>query len=316
MDPTMVLSCGVALGVLVIFLGAALVIGRPKVALESRIDEYAARAVIAEAEEKKKSPERGRSRRGVPANLAQYLRTELVRADLALTVTEYIFINIGATLLGFALAYLIFRGNLLLALLGMLAGFYAPTAYIRYLQRRRLAAFSNQIDNTLVLLANAMRSGYGLMQAIETVGKQIPPPSSEELGRVVREFALGVPMETALANLLRRNPSTDLDLVITAIEVNHDAGGNLSEVLDTIASTIRDRVRIAGEIRALTSQQRFSAVVLTLLPAIIGLIIFAMNPDYMSPLWQNTCGLWMLGLGLVLMILGNLVIRRILAVQF
>ncbi len=316
MGPISVLSCTVALGILVIFSGLAVAFGKSKATLEKRIDEYAALASIAQAEEKKKAPAGVRSRGGAPASLAQYLRTELARADLALTVSEYVVTNIITTLLGFALAFVIFRGNLFLAFLGLLAGFYAPTAYVRYSQRKRLAAFGIQLENTLVLLANALRSGYGLMQAIETVGKQVPPPTSEELGRVVREFALGVPTETALANLLRRNPSTDLDMVITAIDVNHETGGNLSEVLDTIAMTIRDRLRIAGEIRALTAQQRFSAFVLTFLPAILGLVLFAMNPDYMSVLWQNNCGLAMLGTGVVLMIIGNFIIRRIIAVQF
>jgi len=316
MSPISVLSCSVALGIFVVFLGLALVVGRRKAALERRIDEYAAVASFAQAQEKKKAPAGGRSRGGAPASLDQYLRTELARADLALTVTEFILMNVVTTVLGFVLAFVIFRGNLLLAFLGVLVGFYGPTAYVRYSQGRRLAAFGNQIENTLVLLANGLRSGYGLMQAIEMVGKEVPPPTSEELGRVVREFALGVPTETALANLLRRNPSIDLDLVITAIDVNHETGGNLSEVLDTIASTIRDRVRIAGEIRALTAQQRFSAFVLTFLPAILGLVLFAMNPDYMSVLWQNTCGLVMLGTGLALMIIGNLIIRRIIAIRF
>jgi len=316
MGPISILSFSVALGIFVIFLGLVLIVGRRKEALEKRIDEYAALAAIAQAEERKKAPVGGRPRRGTPASLDQYLRTELARADLAVTVPEFMVINAVTTVLGFGLAFVIFRGNLLLAFLGILVGFYAPTAYVRYSQGRRLAAFGNQIENMLVLLANALRSGYGLMQAIEMVGKQVPPPTSDELGRVVREFALGVPTETALANLLRRNPSTDLDLVITAIDVNHETGGSLSEVLDTIASTIRDRVRIAGEIRALTAQQRFSAFVLTFLPAILGLVLFAMNPEYMSILWQNTCGLVMLGTGLVLMIVGNIVIRRIMAVNF
>lgn len=316
MDPISVLSCAVALGVLITFAGLAMVVGRSRVALENRIDEYAALTAIAQVEEKKKASPGGRSQSGVSGSLSQYLRTELARADLSVTVTEFISINLASTVLGFVLAYAIFQGNLILGFFGLLAGFYAPTAYVRYSQGKRLAAFDAQIENTLVLLANALRSGYGLMQAIEQVGKQVPAPTSEELGRVVREFALGVPTETALANLLRRNPGTDLDLVITAIDVNHTTGGNLSEVLDVIANTIRDRIRIAGEIRALTAQQRFSALILTFLPAILGLVLFAMNPEYMSILWQNSCGLWMLGVGVVFMIIGNIIIRRLIAIQF
>ncbi len=315
MDPTLALSCLLALGILTTFLGIGLIVGKPKVALEKRIDDYAALVSAEQFEEKKKS-EDGRSKSGTRGGLAKYLRGELARADLAFTVTEYIFLNIMTTLLGLLLTYVIFRGNLLLTLLGALGGFYAPTAFLRYSQGRRRAAFSSQIENTIVLLANALRSGYGLMQAIESVGKQVPPPTSQELERVVRESALGVPMETALANLSRRNPSVDLEIVITAINVSRVTGGKLADVLDAIASTIRDRVRLAGEIHALTSQQRFSAIILTLLPGFLGLVLFALNPDYFAPLWRTTCGLALLGMGLVLIVIGNLIIRRIITLQY
>ena len=316
MDSTLILACGVALGVLTIFLGLGLLIGKRQVPLENRIDEYAQVATAARTQEKEKIPEGRRVKRLAPANLDKYLKDELARADLAFTVTEYIFLNIITTVLGLILGYAIFRENFLLAFLGMIAGFYAPTAYVRYSQGNRCAAFSNQIENTLVLLANSLRSGYGLMQAIESVSKQVPPPASEEFGRVVREFALGVSMDRALDNLLIRNPSVDLELLITAINVSRLSGGNLAEIIDTITSTIRERVRLTGEIHALTAQQRFSAAILTFLPGVLGLILFAVNPDYFSPLWQNSCGLAILGTGLVLIIIGNLVIRRIIAIEY
>jgi tight adherence protein B len=139
---------------------------------------------------------------------------------------------------------------------------------------------------------------------------------SEEFGRVVHEYGLGVPLEAALGNLLKRNPSTDLDLTITTINVSHATGGKLAEVLDKIAGTIRDRMRVASEIRAMTSQQRLSALILTFLPAVVGLIVFAMNPDYLAPLWQSSCGLALLGAGVLLVIMGNIVIKRVIEIQY
>jgi tight adherence protein B len=314
MDPIIFLSCVIAVGILSMSLGLSLIIGRPRGSLQNRIDEYAVQVAAAEEENKKKAA--GGRLNGIAPGLGQYLRTELARADLRLTVTEYIFMNMVTTIVGLALAYVIFHENLLLTLAGGLVGFYAPRAYVQSSQGRRLAAFNNQLENTIVLLANALRSGYGLLQAIETVSKQVPAPMSEELGRVVREFALGVPLGKSLDNFLRRNPSVDLDLVITAINVNREVGGNLSEVFDTIASTIRDRVRLTGEIRAITASQRFSALVLTILPVLLGLVLYAMNPDYFSVIWQNSCGLAMLGMGVILTLVGNVVVRRIIAIQY
>ena len=315
MEPIVILSCAIALGISILFLGLVLIFGRSPATLAKRIDEYAV-VVSTEAEEKKKKAASGGSVNGIAPGLGKYLRTELARADLRLTVTEYVFFNLITTVVGFVLAYVIFHQSLLFAFGGALAGFYVPRAYLMYAQGKRLAAFNGQLENTLVLLANGLRSGYGLLQAIETVGKQVPAPMSEELGRVVREFALGVPIDTALGNMLKRNPSVDLDLMITAINVNREAGGNLSEVLDSIAFTIRDRVRLAGDIRAITAMQRFSAYVLMFLPVILGLVLFALSPDYISLLWQETCGLAMIGMAVILMFTGYLVVRRIIAIQY
>jgi tight adherence protein B len=314
MQPIVLLSCAVAAGILILFLGLGLLIGRSPATLANRIDEYAA-VISAQTEEKKKTTSNGQVT-GLAPGVATYIRTELARADLRLTISEYVLLTIITTAVGLVLAYVIFHQTLLLTFGGAVAGFYAPRAYVRYSQGKRLAAFNGQLENTLVLLANALRSGYGLLQAIETVGKQVASPMSDELGRVVREFALGVPIEAALGNMLRRNPSIDLDLVITAINVNHEAGGKLSEVLDSIAFTIRDRVRLAGEIRAITAMQRASALVLMFLPAILGLVLFALSPDYISVLWQQTCGLTLIGVAVILMFIGYWVVRRIIAIQY
>lgn len=315
MIPSLILSCGVALGIFAILGGVIVTIGRSHVPLEKRIDEYAAFVSAEESPTGTKSPE-GSRRRGAPEGLTRYLRGELARAALAITVSEYILFNLLTTFLGFIVGFFVFRQNILLGVLGAIFGFYMPTAYVRYAQDKRRAAFVGQIENTIILIANALRSGYGLMQSIEAVGKQVPPPMSEELGRVIRESTLGVSTETALANLVKRNPSVDIDLVITSINVSRATGGNLAEVLDTIAAAIRDRVRVSGEIQVITSQQRLSALILTFLPVILGLALFALNPDYFSPLWQSNCGIVLILVGAVLIIIGNLIIRRIIAIDY
>ena len=131
---------------------------------------------------------------------------------------------------------------------------------MRFLQGRRLNAFNNQLGDTIVLLSNALRSGYSLLQSMETASRELSQPMAGELQRVTREVGLGLTIQDALANMMRRMPSDDLDLLITAINVQHEVGGNLAEILDTIAHTIRERIRIVGEIRTITAQQRLSGI--------------------------------------------------------
>ena len=138
---------------------------------------------------------------------------------------------------------------------------------------------------------------------------------SVEFLRVTREIGLGLTTQEALANLLRRIPSSDLDLMITAINVQHEVGGNLAEILDTIAFTIRERVRIVGEIRSITAQQRLSGTLLSGLPILLGLVLYVLNPSYMSKLWQETCGWVMMGTGLVMIVAGYFAIRKIVSIE-
>ena len=131
------------------------------------------------------------------------------------------------------------------------------------------------------LMVNGLRAGYSTMQAMEAISKELPPPLCDEFKRVVQEMQIGIPMETALDNLLRRIPSEDLDFVITAINVQREVGGNLSEILDSISFTIRERIRIKGEVRVLTSQVRASGTVLSLIPFGLTCILWFLNPEYL-----------------------------------
>jgi len=178
-----------------------------------------------------------------------------------------------------------------------------------------LIAFNNQLGDTITLLANSLRSGYSLLQSMETVAKELAPPVSEEFGRVVREIGLGLSNQEALDNLLRRVNSDDLDLMITAITVHHEVGGNLAEILETIGHTIRERVRIKGEIRTITAGQRASGYIIAVLPLGLGAFLFTMNREYMSVLFTDQCGLAMLIAAAMGMASGFFIIRRIVAIE-
>jgi len=248
--------------------------------------------------------------RGFAANL----RRELGRADLKLTVGEYMAVTlmsvVGAVLVGIVL----FR-NLVLGLAFSIVGFYLPRIYVRMRQGSRLSAFNNQLSDTITMLANSLRSGYSLGQGMELVSREAPPPTCDEFRRVVQEMGLGLSSEEALNNMLKRVPSDDLDLMITAINVQHEVGGNLAQILDGIATTIRERVRIKGEIKTLTTQQTYSGYIITALPFALGGIIFMLNPKYMSGLIETPCGWLMMGVGGVMIFSAYIIIRKIVNIE-
>ncbi len=221
------------------------------------------------------------TRRVEKTTFGDKIARDLARADLKFKVGEYLGLIFVSTFVGGALAWLIGSRHPVSFLLGAVGGFFVPRLYVRRQQRQRLNKFNDQLSDMLNLMVNGLRAGYSTMQAMEAVSKELPSPISEEFRRVVQEMQIGIPMETALDNLLRRIPSDDLDFVITAINVQREVGGNLSEILDTIAFTIRERVRIKGEVRVLTAQVRTSGTILAMIPIFLTLVLWFLNPEYL-----------------------------------
>ncbi len=314
MDMSLGLSILAFMAIFLVFFGMDRALASQSNVIESRLDRYGSRPAfegdLAAAGEPSQIA-RGLNRMLVPKSASQQIALDLARADLKLTPQEFVLINLAAILIGFLLCLVVARNNLILALVGAIVGFYLPRFYVRRRQAKRLNAFNNQLGDTLILLSNSLRSGYSLLQSMETVSKELPPPMSDEFARVVREIGLGLTVEEALFHMLQRINSEDLDLVITAINIQHEVGGNLAEILDTIAHTIRERVRIKGQIRALTASQRLSGNVVALLPIAVGLFLTVSNPGYISGLWKETCGLTMLGFGALTIVSGYFAIRKI-----
>jgi tight adherence protein B len=206
---------------------------------------------------------------------------ELARADLKLKPAEYLAVMVIAAIGVGAIAWYLGGRSWIAALIGAVAGLFLPRLYVKREQTLRLRKFNDQLADMLNLMVNGLRAGYSTMQSLEAVSKEMPPPISDEFRRVVQEMQLGMPMEKALDNLLRRIPSDDLDLVITAINVQREVGGNLAEILDVISYTIRERVRIKGEIRVLTSQVMYSGRFLAMMPFFIAGILWMINRPYM-----------------------------------
>lgn len=223
------------------------------------------------------------NRRVAGSSAGDRVARELARADLKLKVAEYYALMFISTVVTAVLALLL-QSKIPAASLaiGGVIGFFIPRFYVRRQQGIRLTKFNDQLGDMLNLMVNGLRAGYSTMQAMEAVSRELPAPICDEFRRVVQEMQIGIPMEKALDNLLRRIPSEDLDFVITAINVQREVGGNLSEILDTISFTIRERVRIKGEIRVMTAQVRTSGAVLSLIPVFLGLALWFVSPEYIG----------------------------------
>ncbi|MEZ4511953.1 MAG: type II secretion system F family protein [Chloroflexota bacterium] len=258
------------------------------------------------------------SRRG----FFQPIRERISRSDVKLRVSEYLALTLISALLVAVFFYFFLNRNFPLAILGFLLGLRIPRAYLGYAATRRINAFGDQLSDTLNLWVNALRSGYSVLQSMETIATELPPPVSKEFERVVQEVRLGLSLEQALDNMLGRVPSEDLDLVVTAVKIQREVGGNLSEILDNISFTIRERVRIKGEIRTLTAQGRISGWVVGLLPLALMFILLGINPSYISELWVweqpivfLPCGWYLLGIGAIMTIAGVFFIRKIVDIE-
>jgi tight adherence protein B len=222
-------------------------------------------------------------------------------ADLKLRVIEFVAIKIGAAIVGTGLGPLMARRNdevtgkftgfdmrvlIAVALVGALIFSFIPDIFVKMRAKKRIKSFNDQLGDTITMMANSLRGGYSFLQTMDLVGKEAPEPTAKEFKRVVQEVGLGRTSAEALDNLLKRMPSDNLDLMITAVNIQHEVGGNLATILDSIGHTIRERVRIKGEINTLTAQGRLSGYVITGLPIAMAGYITLVNPQYMAPIFK------------------------------
>jgi len=187
--------------------------------------------------------------------------------------------------------------------------------FLKFRQRRRTRAFNNQLGDTLLLLSNALKAGHSFAQALASVAKNANPPISEEFARATREIALGINVDEALNHMVARNKSEDFDLMVTAVQIQRVVGGNLAEILDTIAFTIRERVRIQGEIRTLTAQARASGWIITILPIALAGFLALLSPSYFDPMLTDPLGHIMLGMAIFSIAVGAVAIQKIVKIE-
>ncbi|MEL6546112.1 MAG: type II secretion system F family protein [Myxococcota bacterium] len=226
---------------------------------------------------------------------------------------QLVVLTVAVTALGAALGFLLFGPVFTVVLVGL--GVSSPTFLVRFYRARRVKLFERQLVDALGGMAAAFRAGMTFQQAMEEIGKSAEAPLSQEFGLTVREIRLGASTEEALENLSRRVGSDDLELVVTAVNTARSLGGNLAEMFDRIADTIRERFRIEGRIRALTSQGRLQGIVIGAMPILVWLAFDAIRPDLTRPMLSHWFGYGMIALVVLMETFGALFIRRVIAVR-
>ncbi len=189
-------------------------------------------------------------------------------------------------------------------------GWVSPHFLLSRAEKKRLKAFEQQLPDALSIMANALRSGYSFLQAMDTVSREMPDPIGKEFGMVLRETRVNISLDEALNNLIARVKSPDLDLVVTAVLIQRQVGGNLSEVLDKIGDTIKERIRMQGEVRTLTTQGRFSGWIVSLLPVALAVLMQVISPGYLDPMFQNPIGWILVFVGVVMQGIGIFMIKN------
>ena len=311
---------GGVLAMVLLVIGIIVSTGSDRTLVDDRINKYL------EAEEAKN--EDGKENKGIltdwvnkrvaSSSIGDRIARDLARADLKFKPGEYISLYFIA-MIGLGIILFLVGGRLWISgLIGMVIGAFLPGIYLRSQQSKRLSRFNSQLPDMLNLMVNGLRAGYSTMQAMEAISKEMPAPICDEFRRVVQEMQLGIPMENALANLYRRIPSEDLDFVITAINVQREVGGNLAEIMDVITYTIRERIRIKGDISALTAQAMYSGRALAIMPVGLLCILWFLNRSYVMEFFNKAtilCGVGALGASVVLITIGYVVMTRIANVE-
>jgi tight adherence protein B len=286
--------------------------------MDDRLNKYLEEDKETDTKESKGALTDWVNKRVEKSSFGERISRELARADLKFKPGEYIALYVIAIMGGALIAFLLGGRLLVSAFIGAGIGALLPRMYVKNQQSKRMSRFNDQLPDMLNLMVNGLRAGFSTLQAMEAVSKELPAPICDEFKRVVQEMQLGIPMEKALANLLRRIPSQDLDFLVTAINVQREVGGNLAEIMDVISYTIRERVRIKGDIRALTAQAMYSGRALAVMPIGLLCILWFLNRSYVMEFFSKdniVCGGIALGSAGVLITVGYFVMTRIANVE-
>lgn len=242
------------------------------------------------------------------------IQQELTKAGLPLKGEEFLSIQ---SILFVSLFFIFYNlaGSFFLSTVMGLCGWFFPSIIVRFKKIKRYKMFNEQLGDAIVIISNSLKAGHSFLQAVNSVSNEMPAPISKEFEKVLKEMRLGVLTEKALENLLQRIESDDLELMITAVIIQRQIGGNLSEILDNLANTIRERVKLKGEIRTLTAQGRLSGIIIALLPIVISCVLYIINPDYLMVLVNNPIGNLIIGIAIINQLIGFFLINKIVKIE-
>lgn len=291
--------------------------------LQKDRDDIAKRMMAYTGNRQEDSREKEEKKRGMsilllamaPKKMLAAAEKELMQADIPLKPEELVLFQVLAALVPAVVGAGLLK-NVPLAVIGSMLGVVLPLFYSKHAKQKRLKKFNEQLGEALPLMSSSLRAGFSLLQTIDILQKETAPPLSVEMGRALREMKLGTSTEEALSNMTKRVGSDDLELIVTAVGIQRAVGGNLAEVLDNISSTIRERVRIKGEVKTLTAQGRISGTIVGLLPLILAAFIFVTNPDYVMVMVRHPLGIAMLVGAVISEAIGAFLIKRIVNIEY
>jgi tight adherence protein B len=244
----------------------------------------------------------------------QLLDRLLLQSGVNLSVAAFLGLTVVAALLGVLVAVFLGMPLILLIVVAIAAG-AIPMMYILRAKSKRMIVIENQLPDALDLMGRAMRAGHAFPSALRMVGNEMPEPIASEFRTVFEEINYGISTQEALTNLSARVPSTDLSYFVIAVLIQHETGGNLSELLGNISSIIRERLKLMGTIRVLSAEGKLSAWILTLLPFVLGVVLYTINPKFLSALWTDPMGIKMSIIALCMMLLGIFAMSRIIKIR-
>jgi tight adherence protein B len=246
--------------------------------------------------------------------IATRLKRTLDQADLQITVTRLLMFSVMAGILA-GLAVSMLTVNFLLIIGSGLVGAIVPFMHVLWKRKKRFNAFLEHLPDALELMSRALSAGHAFSEALHMVSVEMPEPIATEFRKTYEEQNLGLSLKLALENLTDRMPLLDLRLCVTAVMIQRETGGNLAEILEKVAHTIRERFRIMGDLKTLTTSSRLSAWVLCAVPIFIASVVTIMNPEYMSIMWKDPRGHKLVALGIILQLTGMLFVRKILRIK-
>ena len=311
MNPVALISLLIMAAVFTIMIGFYHWLGWTR-AVEARL-QASLRPVEAEVSSRSRLADR-MTKRLSRMSFGERLEHQLTAANSNMSVGEFVMIRLAITLWAFLLGWFIARqpvAGILLAAFGWIG----PGMWLNAKKNRRAKLFGDQLPDMLTMMTGSLRAGYGLLYAITVVEKEMPEPIATEFGRVLKETALGYSLSDALDHLVERVQNDDLELIVTAVHIQSEVGGSLADVLETISRTIRERIQLKGQIRAITSQQKMTGTVLSALPFVMGTLLFLISPDYMSGILQPGWPMLLPIAAVVMVVLGNVVMRQVTKIE-